>query len=188
MRVWTMQPIEVWEQFERDGVFHCDENLSENGEDFKDSYAWMIEQMDKRMEHPDGVVLPMWAWYRYDWKNKKPDLRQTGFGYKGEKTVCIELEIPESELLLSDFNAWHFVLNHSWYDDSTNEEEWDQLHDWYDKLPGDVRHQLCLESWQKIFNIEPMKSEWANNGAYVQATFWELKREYVKKVQFFTAR
>lgn len=188
MRVWTMQPIEVWEQLERDGTFCCDEKFAENAKDFKDSYAWLIEQMDKRINHPSECNLPIWAWYRYDWVNKKPDLRHTGFGYKGEKSVCIELEVPDNEVLLSDFNAWHYVLNSCWYDDSKNEEEWEQLHDWFDNLPGEEREKLRIESWQKIFNIEPVRSEWASNGRFVQAVFWEIKKEYIKKVQFFTAR
>lgn len=188
MRVWTMQPVKVWEQLERDGVFRCDEKLSVNGEDFKDSYAWMIEQMDKRIAHPENCTLPIWAWYKYDWKNKKPDLRRTGFGNKGEKSVCIELEIPDDEVLLSDFNAWHYVLNHSWLDDSKNEDEWDKLHEWYDNLPGEERYKLCVESWQKIFDIEPYQDDWSTKGSYVQAVFWEIKKEYIKKIQFFVAR
>ncbi len=188
MKVWTVQPVSVWEQFERDGIFRCDENKSENGEDFKRAYAWMIEQMDKKMPHPEKCTLPMWAWYRYDWKNKKPDLRKSGFATPKEKSVCIELDIPEEEVLLSDFNAWHYVLNYSWFDDSQNEEEWEKLHEWFDGLSGEEREKLRIESWQKIFNIEPFENDWYSRGGYVQAVFWEIKKEYVKKVQHFTAR
>lgn len=188
MKLWTMQPIKVWEKIEKDGVFHCDEKLSENNEDFKESYAWMVEQMDKRMKHPNKCVLPVWAWHTYNWENKKPDLRESGFGNPKERCVCLELEIPDEEVLLSDFNAWHYVLNHSWFDDSKNEEEWDKLHEWFDNLPGEEREKLRIESWQKIFNVEPYEDEWSTNGRYVQAVFWELKKDHVKKVQFFTAR
>ena len=104
------------------------------------------------------------------------------------KCVCLELEIPDEEVLLSDFNAWHYVLNRCWLDDSRNEEEYDRLQEWFDNLPGQDRERLRVESWQKIFDVEPYKDEWITKGRYVQAVFWEIRKEYVKKVQFFTAR
>ena len=41
--------------------------------------------------------------------------------------------------------------------------------------------------WQKIFDVEPEKSDWGAKGAYVQATFWELRADMVRDIKYFTA-
>ena len=44
-----------------------------------------------------------------------------------------------------------------------------------------------LESWERIFDIEPYETDFAAKGKFVQATFWKLReknvisRKYVKK-------
>ena len=79
MRLWTIQPVEVVNILERDGVFTCDPEKSEYYNAFYDAYLWIAAEMDKRnIPHPDGIKLPLWAWHTRDWKHKKPDLRTTG--------------------------------------------------------------------------------------------------------------
>ena len=190
MRLWTIQPIEVYEILKEKGVFTCEEEKSELFKDFKNSYDWLIGKMDeKNIEHPNDINYPIWAWHTRDWKNKKPDLREGGYGERGTKSVCLELEISDDRVLLSDFDLWHYVLNHWFIDDSTNEEEWEEIHQEFEKKPYEEREKLILESWNKIFNVKPFIIEnWITIGRYVQATFWELKMEDVKKVQFFTCK
>ena len=89
---------------------------------------------------------------------------------------------------MSDFNAWHYVLNRSWYDDSTNEEEWENMHAWFDSLNGEKKEELRKKSWQKIFNVEFRNSNWDSNGHYIQATFWVLKKSMIKNVTYFTEK
>lgn len=187
MRLWTMQPIEVYDVLLKDGVFRCDPaKIPEPS--FAASYGWLIDKLDKKDKKPNNVQLPIWAWYRYDGKEKKPDLRHSAFGVHGEKMVCIELEIPENKVLLSDFDAWHYVLNDWWLDGSHCEEDWDKNHAWFQTLSSDEQNKIKVQSWEKIFDIMPYKNEWTSKGYYVQAVFWELKKEYIKKVQHFTAR
>lgn len=189
MRLWTVQPLEAVEILERDGVFTCDECLSINWGDFHDAYVWLVDEMDNRnIHHPEGLTLPLWAWHTRNWKHKKPDFRTIGLGCPGHRYVCIEFEIDDKDVLLSDYDNWHFVLNRSWFDDSKNEEEWEKLHEWYDSLDWPTREKMMLESWQKIFDVEPEKTDWGCKGAYVQATFWELRKDMVKDIKYFTAR
>lgn len=189
MILWTIQPTEIMEVVNNTGSFTCDVSKSENYEDFKDAYLWLVSEMDKRnIPHPEGIDLPLWAWHTRDWKHKKPDLRNIGLGCSGQKCVCIEFEIDDDKVLLSDYDNWHFVLNKWWLDDSTCDKEWEKLHEWYDKQPYDVRNKLMVESWQKVFDIKPYENDWFAKGRYVQATFWELKNEMIKEVRYFTAR
>jgi len=105
MILWTIQPVEVVEILERDGHFSCKTELSENYEDFRDAYDWIINEMDKRgIARPANTDLPLWAWHTYDWKHKKPDFRTKGLGCRGERCACIEFEIPDEQVLLSDTN------------------------------------------------------------------------------------
>ena len=64
-----------------------------------------------------GLHPPIWVWVR-----PKPDLRQAGYLQRGRKGVLLELEIDSHRILLSDFDAWHCVLNH-WYLALTEYEE-----------------------------------------------------------------
>lgn len=189
MRLWTMQPAGVLDILKKDGVFHCDQDKSIYGEDYKAPYAWMVDQMNRKgITRPEGCSLPVWAWYRHNWKEKKPDLRRIGLGEPGARTVCIEIEIPDEEVLLSDFDIWHYVLNDMWFDRSRNEAEFDERHEWFDRLAPEEQKALKKQSWENIFDIEPYEDDWVTKGRYVQAVFWELRREQVKKVQYFTAR
>ena len=189
MRLWTIQPPEVIKIIEENGEFTCDTRLSENYSDFHDAYIWLVKQMDfKNIFHPENLDLPLWAWYRYDGKNTQPDLESGMFGIPNQKYACIEFEIPDNQVLLSDFNAWHYVLNNSWNDDSKNEEEWEKMQDDFDKLDGETKQKLREKSWQKMFDITLKKSDWNSNGYYVQATFWRLEKSMIKNVKYFTEK
>lgn len=189
MLLWTIQPLEVVDILETKGIFTCDTRLSENFEDFHDAYLWLVDEMDKRnIPHPTNLSLPLWAWHTRNYNHKKPDFRTIGLGCPGERCACIEFEIPDELVLLSDYNSWHYALNKMWFDDSKNEEEWEKNQDWYDTLEPSIRNKMMVDSWQKIFDITPIKDEWVSNGAYVQAVFWELKKDMVKSIKYFTAR
>ena len=187
MKLWTMQPVEVYDILKRDGIFICDKEKADNIE-FLEAYDWLNKYLEKKDPKPGNVEYPIWAWFRFNSMEKKPDLRHSCYGRRGQKMVCIEVEIPDEKVLLSDYDNWHYVLNKCWLDDSMCEEEWDELHDWFDALPLPKQDEIREKSWEKIFDTTIWENEWRSNGKYIQAIFWELKMENVKKVQFFTAR
>ena len=192
MRLWTMQPIEVYDILMQDGVFVCyPSKVCEPS--FLDRYGWLNNKLNEKDPKPNNVQYPIWAWYRFDGKEKKPDLRHSCYGTRGEKMVCMELEVPDDKVLLSDFDLWHFPLNNWWLDpelfkDEYSEEEYDKNHEWFKGLGKEEQQKEKEKSWEQIFNIEPFESDWIARGKYVQGVFWELRREYVKKVWRFTAR
>lgn len=193
MRLWTVQPIEVWRELKEKGYFICDpmkaDYISDKEYNFKNSYDWLVKQMEYKIgKRPNGVDYPIWAWHTRDWQHKKPDLRNVGLGNKGEKSVCIEIEIPDNQVVLTDFDAWHYVLNNWYFDNSNNEEEWEKAHQKFDRLDMKKREKIKHQSWQNIFNVSPFKNDWFQRGRYIQATFWVLYLKDVKDVRFFTAR
>lgn len=190
MIMWTMQPVEIYEELKRTGVYRCNFNKSPFSKDepFIYAYNWMKEQLTHRRGNPKHIKDMVWAWHTYDGKHKKPDLRHSGYGTKGEKLVCLEIDIPDNEVLLSDFGEWHNVLNKNLCDTSRNEAEWDKIHAKLDSLPNEIRYKTIVNSWQRIFDIRQYKTDWRSNGYYVQAVFWELRLDEIRTVQYFTAR
>ena len=134
---------------------------------------------------PSGVKYPVWAWYMQNGRHCKPDLRRERWGYGpgDEQYSCIELEIPDNEVVLSDFDDWNIILNNGLI--SYSEPEYEELEEYYKSLPEEQKQTYMHKNWERVFDITPSRSEWANRGFWVQATFWELRSEYIKDVRYF---
>lgn len=106
MILWTIQHRKAYEEFLENGVLRGNPEYIEE-EFFKEPYEWMIEQMKKRIGNPpDGVTIPIWAWYQWEGKRKRPDMRSCGRGW-GEKStpiVLLTIDVPNDCVLLSDFD------------------------------------------------------------------------------------
>ena len=192
MRIWTIQPLEVLDIINETGRFICDKSKSTYGDDeqFQKAYKWMIGTMihDRNITKPDDVELPIWGWYVWNWKHKKPDFRMIGLGRPGIKYVCIELELDEDKVLLSDFDAWHNVLNDRFNNPATTEKDYERREKRFDNLRPNLQYLTKIMSWDNIFNILPFKNNFCSNGQYVQATFWEIRKENIISVKEFIAR
>lgn len=192
MRIWTVQPEELFGELKAKKVLHCDpvqsEWVTEGG--FSPAYGWLSGQMKKRIGlPPQDVIYPFWAWHTLEWLHQKPDLRRMEFReYKGAQ-VCLELEVPDNLVLLSNEDSWHFVLNDVYYGNCTNEQEMAEEDSWFDSLPPKEQTAVKMKSWEKIFNVSPpYENEWECRGKYVQATFWELRLDQVVSVRYFKGR
>lgn len=175
-------------------------------DDFKMAYNSMIEQMKKRLkiQRPNDLAYPVWAWYQWCGENKrKPDLRYSGYAQRGTKLCRIEFEIEEDEVLLSDFDLFHHVLNY-WYipknerDDNAFDKEMGKnnitLLDLQDFKKNskkiDLLRNKIEKSWDLIFDID-WYDEYITSSKYeksIQAVFWELRREQVIDIKEFIAR
>lgn len=192
MRLWTIQPKKLYEKLKTEKVLHCDPVLSELVTEcgFGPAYDWLAEQMKIRVgQPPEGVTYPFWAWHTIEWQHRKPDLRRTEFrAYKGDQ-VCLELEIPDNMVLLSNEDLWHIVLNDGYYGDCVNEQEMEKEDAWFDSLTLEEQTAIKMKSWEKIFNVSPpYESAWECRGKYVQATFWEMKLDQVVAIRNFKGR
>ena len=196
MKLWTIQPIEFYNELIRNGQIHCSEKYIDSY--FKESYSWIITQMENRIgKRPNKSIYPIWSWYQYkNNESKRPDLRTSGLLSKGTKGVRIEFEKPKIEILLSDFNLWHFVLNY-WHISDNKEQklEFEKLLElsnveFIDKKNYTLELKNILESsWNKIFDMNYYSSYTAEifNRKKIQATFWTLKSSEIVKVDFFSA-
>lgn len=127
----------------------------------------MDEQLIKRVgPRPTSGSTPIWCWYAQDKRQMSQDIY-----YPNQ--VCLELEVPNNQVLLSDFDLWHIVLGQGYF--SKTAESYDQEIAEVDKLPPLQKEQAYRKSWEQIFNVN-------KDGQWIQACIWNLKYEQVVKV------
>lgn len=184
VRIWSIQSIEVCNKIQEGGYYRCDITKSNIADidDYKIAYGWMAEMMLNKITKPNNQIdYPIWGWYKYDGRNKQPDLRQSGYGEKGKLYGCIELEIADANMLLSGFDEWHFILSDSYFYESDNEEGIDKEDVWFSGLSERRQQQVKEKSWERIFDV-------TDDNQYVQATFWEIKKDNVCNIKYFKCR
>jgi hypothetical protein len=193
MIIWTIQNIAAWEQLQRDGLLRGDGRRVPLF--LRTAYRWMSDQMQTRLA-TKHAHFPLWGWYQWQGTRRcRPDLRASGYLAKEEIGVRIEIDLPGTSVLLSDFNLWHCVLNYSYL--AFNEQEDDEfVHELEEAgvsqmrpYPEPFNHRVLL-SWQRIFDLEAGDVEWWGplSERIIQATFWELTISQVRHVDIFKAR
>lgn len=187
MVLWTIQPYNVYEEIQKKNSYRCDPKLSVLLEidEFRNAYKWIAKQMKKAVGMPpENIKYPVWAWYAIEGQHRRPDTRKASFKVT-EKSVLMEIEIPDKKVLLTDHTNWHMVLNNcinykaSYMIGATDEELEEQIETedkYYNKLLAKEKIKYKQKSWEKII-CSP-----EDNIAYIQATFWELKKEQIIKV------
>ena len=197
MKLWTIQSLEFYNNLISEGEIYSSEEFAEPH--FNNAYKWMINQMENRIgNRPNSNIYPIWAWYQFtNVKSKRPDLRTKGLLPKGTKGVRIEFDKPDNQILLSDFDLWHFPLNFLYIADSEKQAaEFDHLLTnakvifWEkEKYPTNLR-EILESSWDKIFDMsydcEYVAEKFSDKK--IQATFWNLKSSEITKVDFFNAK
>ena len=187
MILWTSQEEAVYNELLKTGVYRCDLNLS-SMKDCREKYDWLVRQMKQRIgPPPDKVTYPVWAWYQQQGKHRKPDLRRERWevGCDGERFACLEIEIPDREVLLSDVDAWCMLLSDFLISDTEGEDRC--LEAQYEALSPSEKRRMKDKNWERVFDLSPLNNGWARRGYEIQATFWELRLEQVRDVRFFRA-
>jgi len=189
LRAWTLQTCPAWEQFQATGVLRAEPRFIDP--DFLPAYDWMNEQLTRWVGPPPvGVTYPIWLWRQWEGHSKPPDLRRNGQLPRGQCGVRLECELSSKNVLLSDFDLWHFVLN-NWYLPN-DEADADAFEAAYSQVDSEACVRKKVESWQRIFDLD-----WVDPTGFVtlpnveksiQGVVWQIKLEEVKVVRIFTAR
>lgn len=177
MILWTIQHKCAYENMKKNGVLRANEaHLFDDS--FKEAYLWMSNQMKKRIGNsPEGVIFPVWAWYQWEGKRKRLDMRVhgRGWGAKGTPIVLLTVDVPENCVLLSDFDYWHFVLN-----------DRDIIIPYCETAI--YSQEVKLKSWENIFDIDCSYDGEPHQSLTTQATLWEIRWEWVIKAENFISR
>ena len=113
--------------------------------------------------------------------------------------MLIEFTKKQTEVLLSDFDTWHYVLNYWHFPYSLKEEkEFDKKLknaglDYYSfQLPlrNMEFHKRIEKSWENIFDLHwyNKRYNYPFKNKSIQATFWELSLDEVKSMKYFRSR
>lgn len=183
--LWTIQDEAAFDEFQKTGILRADPEFLIFDGGFQRSYDWMVQQMCTRIgEAPLGVQYPIWAWYQWEGKRKRRDLRCSGYAQRGAPMVQITFEAERKDFLLSDFDAWHFVLNNHYLADS--EQDWDTFY----ANVGNRNTSQIVASWNKIFDLTRYTPGWDPEPyeRSIQATLWEVHMSQVKAVEHFIAK
>lgn len=98
--------------------------------------------------------------------------------------VQIEFEMDEKNILLSDFDEWHCVLNDDFISDNEAQNDW-----FYNSYHVDSE-KIKRNTWQKIFDLSRDFPDWTTTikNKSTQATMWEIQWSQVKRVEYFIAK
>ena len=187
MVLWTLQPEAVYHAILNSGVYRCDFTKSHMNS-FKAQYDWLADQMRQRIGSPPvNVDYPVWAWFAREGRRKRPDLRRERWanGWKGDRFVSLEIEIPDNMVLLSDFDSWSLILLDGLL--SETEQEGILLDEEYASLSDQEQQKYKSKNWERVFDLSELNNEWTTRGSSIQATFWELKREQIKNARLFVS-
>jgi len=196
MRLWTIQTEEAWRTLTERGYLCCSQAVVDR--DFIPACQWMESQMITYIGHPaNGIALPLWAWYRYNNdRHQRPDLRRSGHLPRGTRGYRIEFVIPDDDVLLSDSELWHYVLNYWYFPDSERDGATSSaLHDcppcsWSQPPRNQCVNKMIWISWERVFDLDWSDEYVAapRENQSIQATFWQLDLVQVTTVDSFIAR
>lgn len=158
---YTIQDINAWIEAQHRGyLVGNEEHVLKN---FLRPYQWMMNQMQKRIPDYNGD-FPIWLW------PEKQDLRRSGYKKRGTKAAYLEIEIPENQVLLSDFQAWHCALNDY------------PILDYEDEIIDKE------SSWERIFDLEYLKRHPDWGSLDIQGVTGRIYLNQVKSVREFTCK
>lgn len=167
---WTIQSIEKWIEIQEKGYFTGNPDFV--WPDFIEAYHWMMKKMNENIPNYQGEY-PVWLW------TERPDLRKGGHLNRGEQGVLLKIDIEKNRVLLSDFQAWHFVLMKEYFELEEIEEA--NRHFSQDELE---------KSWEMIFNIENLiqHPNWGKEVCTLQGVTNNIELGEITLVKKFTAR
>ena len=175
MQLWTIQHQNAYNNMIQSGVLRADDHHLFCKDDFLSAYDWMSRQMRARISNPpNDVQYPVWLWHTWEGKRKRPDMRRSGYDQAGTPIVLLTVDIPDEAVLLSDFDRWNVVMMGLYL--ATNESD-DYPHSF---------EETC-KSWNRIFDVSSANPYYSLSLS-IQATTWEVRKEWVKKAEFFVAR
>jgi len=187
MILYTIQPEFKWQELQDTGILKAhDDIICFSNNNFIDSYIWIESKMHELLPKSDIICKhPVWAWYRYNNKSK-PTLK--GQITKGEIGYLIKFEIDDSKVLLSSFDKWNLVLNHSIEDLKNNKTIFalDEFNE--DDIAIMLEEGFEIEDDNIVFdwnNIILNKTSFENT---IQATLWHIKKEQVISYKKFKSR
>lgn len=110
MKLVTFQTIEVLKELINKGYIECNPdyiNVDKNGS----TYNWVSKKMSEKIINNNNAKYPIWCWVKYKSYIYPP--KRKGEPIKGYD-VKITFNKPESEVFITDFRRYSFLLNNKY--------------------------------------------------------------------------
>lgn len=191
VKVWTIQPLEVWEQVDQLGLLAVDAARLPYDGYVPWQYEWLAKQLQERLPGYCGS-LPWWSY------GACPDLRQYRHSRpRGQREVRMEILLPSEEIFSMPCWAWDTVYSGHFLSFEREERlDWDRRmreavtdEDLW-PLPQPWREELEA-SWERLFDPAlPPSSDGDDEfhcrlGTKQEAVFGLLRRSAIKRVTHF---
>ena len=183
MRLVTYQSVEAVNKLLNEGILYIGKDDISFTAPFKNKdnphYQVLYDYITKNMMNLNGksddVIYPLWAWYTIN--GKRRITKKNDQFYKG--MYRLEIEIDRKDVLLTDFDKYCYLLNSSYLPKDEEEKEW------YSNNMFQISEKQVEESYKfmfEIFHLTDGYTYFSFLKRNVQATFWVLKKEQVKKM------
>ncbi len=191
MDLWIIRNAAECEILKRDGRLTANEQWIP--QEYRQAYRWMATQLAVRVgQPPQGCHYPLWAWYQWSGpRRERPDLRSRAHLPTGQRGVRIAFKADPQQVLLSDFDRWHAVLNQQYLSKNDYDaRDFEQKFENKGKYNNARKLMLIRKSWEKIFDVEPLCKSSREHALQfsIQAVLWELRLDQVHEMRFFIAR
>jgi hypothetical protein len=183
VRLWTRQHKNVLDELEEHGIYRVKKEYITEKMDtmscyYLGLYEWYGRNAAKIVPRPEGVMYPIWL-------SPSPDMMLQPI----EDTVILEVEMGKKDVIYTDMERWGYVVNYFYLptdpeDEQRHNEELKKygINNESSLIIGDkgnfypLLKNKIIKSWERLF--EPFE----DTGQVVQATIWEIKKEWVKDI------
>jgi hypothetical protein len=186
MILYTIQPEIKWLELQDTGILKSHDSIICEPS-FNDSYAWIESKMRELLPAPEiECKHPVWAWFKYNNKSKpslKNQLPKDEIGY------LIKFHIDDNKVLLSSFDKWHLVLNHSEQDLKAKKTIFDfDEYENQDDLSMLEAEGFVQEGDKMVFDWDKVILDKNSFESTIQATFWYLKKDQIISYKKYKSR
>ena len=184
MRFWTRQHEAVLDELQKTGQYIVKKEYIEAKNDtisefYLKLYEWYTKAARKYIDIPEDLKYPIWLSVSEDMM-----LQPT------EHAIIFEVEIPEEEYLICNFDKWGYRVNYFYVDETDEKAHMEELKKYgiasEDSLVTTSKgnfypllRQKIIKSWDRIFTIQP------DDPSLMVGTCWKLKKEWIKEVRFY---
>lgn len=154
---------------------HLKESEESINKPFEHGYFYIMDRM-KDLPHDEKIIYPLWAWYRF--KGRRNPSRYCDELHHGDYRITFEID--DSEVLLTDFDMFCYLLSGGLYFKIVEEDEY------YEQfIPhGDLSNFYPnLDYMKEINHKSDGEYYFSSHHNTVQATFWKLSLDMVLDIR-----
>lgn len=195
MKLITIQTKSAYLSLIEKGYLITDENYV-NELKYGVPYSFVTSNMN-HINNKYNAKFPVWTWVKYGKNLTPPKNKLLGFFADGENEIVrITFNKPDSEVLVSDYIKYHFMLTNEYLPkDFEDKQNFDKLLKKFEVTNEDLLAYVRRDKFKSFrtdenFNLinEKIKNSYKyifeNLGKYRQGTVWFIDKAEIEKVEF----